>query len=168
MATFTLKLDAYTLRKLTEAARKAGVSPERMAGMMLEAWVHDAVAPGPERAQSGVDEPARAWADAVGDVDGPDPHTTPAGPGGPVVELVEPSRSRFAEMAKDGGVPQEVLAAAVLDSRLFDHDDFEWPEGGDPREDNAANYDLNEVGRPWSEVRPEMEAYLERKLAERK
>ena len=121
MATFTLKLDAYTLRKLTEAARKAGVSPERMAGMLLEAWVHDAVAPGPERAQPGVDEPAHAWADAVGDVDGP-----------------------------------------------FDHDDFEWPEGGDPREDNAANYDLNEVGRPWSEVRPEMEAYLERKLAERK
>lgn len=167
MARFTLDLDDYTLRKLTEAARAAKVTTGRMAGRMLEAWVRDEVGPAPERAPSGVDEPARAWAGAADEGDGSDTHTTPGAPVGPVVEMAEPMRSRFAGMARDGGVPQEVLAAAVLDSRLFDYDDFEWPEGGDPREDNAANYDLNEVGRPWSEIRPEMEALLERKLAER-
>jgi len=166
MTTFTLKLDAYTLRKLTKAARKAGVSPERMAGIMLEAWVRDEVGPGPARAQPGVDEPASAWADAADDVDGPDQHSTPADPRGPVVELVEPMRSRFAGMARDGGVPQEVLAAAVLDSRLFDYDDFDWPEGGDPRT-AVSEPIIEEELRDWEEVRPELEAYLEEKLKAR-
>ncbi|MDO9587601.1 MAG: hypothetical protein Q8R45_12200 [Brevundimonas sp.] len=167
MARFTLKLDEYTLRKLIEAARAAEVTPGRMAGMMLEAWVRDEVGPGPERAQSGVEEPARAWADAADDADGPDPHMTPADRGGPVVELVEPMRSRFAGMAKDGGVPQEVLAAAVLDSRLFDYDDFEWPEGGDPRT-AVSEPIVEEELRDWEEVRPELEAYLEEKLKARR
>ena len=39
MASVTLKLDDYTFRKLTEAAREAGVLPERMAELMLEAWI---------------------------------------------------------------------------------------------------------------------------------
>ncbi len=166
MARFTLKLDEYTLRKLIEAARAAEVTPGRMAGMMLESWVRDEVGPGPERAHPGVDEPARAWADAVGDVDEPDPHSTRAGPGGPVVELVEPMRSRFAGMARDGGIPQEALAAAVLHSRLFDHDDFEWPEGGDPRT-AVSEPIIEEELRDWEEVRPELEAYLEEKLKAR-
>ena len=165
MARFTLKLDDYTLRKLTEAARAAGVTPGRMAGTMLEAWVRDEVGPGPDPAPPGVDEPARAWAGAADDGSR---RGTPAEPDGPVVELAEPIRSRFAGMARDAGVSQAMLAAEVLDSRLFDYDDFKWPEGGDPRDDNPDDYDLNEVGRPWSEVRPEMEALLERKLAERK
>ncbi|HYC67984.1 hypothetical protein [Brevundimonas sp.] len=166
MARFTLKLDDYTLRKLSEAAQAAGVTPGRMAGTMLEAWLRDEVGPGLERAPPGVDEPARAWADAADEEAGR--RATPEAAEGLVVELAEPMGSRFAGIARDGGLPQAVLAAHILDSRLFDYDDFEWPEGGDPRDDNADNYDLNEVGRPWSEVRPELEAYLERKLAERK
>ena len=160
MARFTLRLDEYTLRKLIKAAQAADVTPGRMAGMMLEAWVRDEVEPDPERAQPGVDEPARAWAGAA-DVE-PDPHTTLTDHGAPVVELVEPMRSRFAGMARAGGLPPEVLAAAILDSRLFDHDDFEWPEGGDPRDDRATNHDLNEVGRPWSDVRPEFMALIDK------
>ena len=131
MATFTLKLDKGTLRKLTEAADRAGVTPERMAEMMVETWL---LADDDRPAPSGVGEPARAWAGAAEVGGGSDQFTTPEDYEGPFVDL----------------------------------DEVEWPEGGDPREDNAANYDLNEVGRPWSEVRPEMEAYLERKLAERK
>ena len=146
MARFTLRLDEYTLRKLIKAAQAADVTPGRMAGMMLEAWVRD--------------EPARAWAGAA-DVE-PDPHTTLTDHCAPVVELVEPMRSRFAGMARAGGLPPEVLAAAILDSRLFDHDDFEWPEGGDPRDDRATNHDLNEVGRPWSDVRPEFMALIDK------
>ena len=98
MATFILKLDDNTHRKLTEAARKAGVTPERMAAMVVEAWI---LAEDDLPTPPGVGEPARAWADAT-------------------------------------------------------------QEGGDPFEDNAASYDLNEAGRPWSEVRPEFMALIDK------
>ena len=97
MATFTLKLDDDTLRKLTGAARRAGVTPERMAELMLEAWT---LADDDLPASPGVGEPARAWAGAPSD-------------------------------------------------------------GGRPPADNAA-HDLNEVGRPWSEVRPEFVALIDK------
>lgn len=96
MATFTLKLDDDTFLKLAEAARRAGVTPERMAEMVMETWI---VAADDLPASTGVDEPARAWAGAT-------------------------------------------------------------DEGGDPHEDNAAG--LNEVGRPWSEVRPEFVALIDK------
>ncbi|MDI1327443.1 MAG: hypothetical protein PSV23_11670 [Brevundimonas sp.] len=98
MATFTLKLDDDTLRKLTEAARRAGVTPERMAESMLETWI---LADDDLPASPGVGEPARAWTSAT-------------------------------------------------------------DEGDDPREEIAANHDLNEVGRPWSEVRPEFVALIDK------
>lgn len=67
MATFTLKLDEYTLHKLTEAARKAGVTPERMAEVILEQWIlADDAFSEPDHARARVDEPARAWADETG------------------------------------------------------------------------------------------------------
>ena len=169
MATFTLKLDKGTLRKLTEAARKSGVTPERMAAMTLEAWI--LADDGPDRSLTGVGEPAHAWTGMTKDGD-PDQHTTHEDHEGPFVDLDVAldalSAAKVTVRAKVMGIAPEELAVIELDSRFFDYDDFEWLEGGDPREDNAANYDLNEVGRPWSEVRPEMEAYLERKLAERK
>lgn len=169
MATFTLKLDGYTLRKLTEAAREAGVTPERMAAMTLEAWI--LADDGPDRGSAGVGEPAHAWTGVTTD-SGADQQTTPEDYEGPFVDLDVAlnalSAARIAARAKMTGITPERLATIELDNRFFDYDDFKWPEGGDPRADDAANYDLNEVGRPWSEVRPEMEAYLERKLAERK
>lgn len=169
MATVTLKLDSYTLQKLTAAARKAGVSPERMAVLMLEAWL--LADDGLDRGPVGVAEPARAWTGVTTDSGG-DRQTTPEDYEGPFVDLDvaldAPSTARITARAKSMGIAPEELAALELDSQFFDYDDFEWPAGGDPREDSAANYDLTEVGRPWSEVRPEMEALLERKLAERK
>lgn len=98
MATFTLKLDDDAFGKLIEAAREAGVTPERMAEMMLETGLlagNDLPAP------PGVGEPAAVWA----------------------------------------GEPDDA---------------------GDPRDDSAADYDLNEVGRPWSEVRPEFMALIDK------
>lgn len=163
MTRFVLELDDYSLRKLTQAARAAKVTPARMAETMLEAWLRDEVGPGPERASPGVDEPARAWAGAADAHDEPDPPPAPADSGGPVIELAEPMASRFARMAKDGGLPQAVLAAAVLQSRLLDYDDFEWPKGGDPR--TAVSEPIVEAElRDWEDVRPELEAYLEEKL----
>lgn len=169
MAIFTLRLDSYIHEKLTEAARKAGVTPESMAAMTLEAWVLADV--GLEPGPPGVSEPAQAFIDGTNDGD-PGQHTTPDDDEGPFVALDVPldalSAARITAQANMTGIAPEELAVIALDSRFFDYDDFEWPDGGDPREDKASNYDLNEVGRPWSEVRPEMEAYLERKLAERK
>ncbi|WP_417230200.1 hypothetical protein [Brevundimonas sp.] len=105
MAKLTVNMSDETLQKLTEAARLAGMTPERMAGTMLEAWAQTATgSPATDQTPPGVAEPVRGW-------------------------------------------------AATADGDL------------DPHEDNAANYDLNETGRPWSEVRPELEALLERKLS---
>lgn len=169
MATFTLKLDGYTLRKLTAAAQRADVTLERMAAMTLEAWI--LADDGLGHRSAGVGEPAHAFTDATKD-GGPDQHTTPEDDGSPLVDLEVTldalSAARITARAKMMGIAPEELATTALDGQFFDYDDFEWPEGGDPREDNAANYDLNEVGRPWSEVRPEMVAYLERKLAAHK
>lgn len=104
MARLTVKISDEALRKLTAAARLAGVTPEHMAETRLEAWAQTADdRPVPDHLAPVVSEPARDWAHAT-------------------------------------------------------------DEDRDPREDNAADYDLNETGRPWSEVRPEMEALLERKL----
>ncbi|MBX3476613.1 MAG: hypothetical protein KF910_03320 [Brevundimonas sp.] len=63
--------------------------------------------------------------------------------------------------AKAMGIPPEELAAMVLDARFFDYDDFTWING-DPRDDDPGRYDLNETGRPWSEVRPEFLALIDK------
>lgn len=85
MARFILKLDDDTLLKLTEAARKAGGTPERMAEMVVKAWLlADEDLPAP----SGVSEPARAWAGAT-DEDGSGQLTTPEDYEGPFVDLDE-------------------------------------------------------------------------------
>lgn len=169
MATFTLKLDDYTLQKLTAAARKGRVTPERMAARTLEAWI--LADDGLDRGPAGVGEPAHAWTGVTSD-GGADQQTTPEDYEGPFVDLdvaLEAlTAARITERAKVTGMTPEELATLELDSQFLDYDDFEWPEGGDPRAETATNYDLCEVGRPWSEIRPAMEAFLERKLAERK
>lgn len=169
MVIFTLKLDDYTRRKLTEAALRAGVTPERMATMTLEAWI--LADDGLDHRPTGVREPTHAWSSGTQD-GGSDQHTTPEGHQEPFVDLDVAldalTAARITARAKMMGITPEAFATLELDSQFFDYDDFRWPQGGDPRSDNVANYDLNEVGRPWSEVRREMEAYLERKLAERK
>lgn len=163
MTTFTLTLDGYTLQKLTEAARKAGVTPERMAAMTLEAWILEDDRR--EREPAGVGEPARAWT-GVTNNGGVDQHTTPEDFEGPFVDLDVAldalSTARITARAKALGITPEELATTALDSRFFDYDDFQWPEGGDPREHNAADHDPNETGRPWSEVRPEFMALIDK------
>lgn len=61
--------------------------------------------------------------------------------------------------AKAVGIAPEVLAAQVITEALAAPDGL--------FADHASNYDLQEEGRPWSEVRPELVARMERKLAER-
>lgn len=89
MASFTLKLSDYTLRKLTEAAREAGVTPERMAEMMVEACIRaddDLLAP--TREPAGVGEPARAWAGGTSEgAAEPDQGARPEDYEGPFVDL---------------------------------------------------------------------------------
>jgi hypothetical protein len=76
-----IRLDPKTDRKLRAAAKAAGLSPERMAEMALEAFAA-------EDAEGGVREPKRAWQD-IADPDITFPATTPADYGGPYVELEE-------------------------------------------------------------------------------
>lgn len=87
MATFTLELDDCTLRKLTEAARKAGVAPERMAAMLLDTWL---LADDDRLTPPGVGEPARAWAGATDEgCDESIRLTTPEDYEGPFIDLDE-------------------------------------------------------------------------------
>ena len=90
MASLTLKLSDDTLRKLTEAAHEAGVTPEGMAEMTLEAWAlsHEGP-PSPPLAAEGLAEPGRAWADARENDRESDQHTTPEDYEGPFVDLDE-------------------------------------------------------------------------------
>lgn len=83
------------------------------------------------------------------------------------IRLDDYAVKKLAEKAKATGLSPETIAEILIGNALFDYDDFEWPPGGDPREDHVGNYDLNEPGRPWSEVRPEMVALLQRKLADK-
>ncbi len=68
---------------------------------------------------------------------------------------------KIAEKARLLGVTPEALAIQVIrDEFIGDH------SRDDPRHDHISSYDLNEVGRDWSDVRPELLARMKRKLAE--
>ncbi len=84
MASLTLKLSDDTLLRLTEAAREAGVSPERMAEFTLEAW---GLSPDRLQMAGGLAEPGRAWADASDSDRESDQQTTPEDYEGPFVDL---------------------------------------------------------------------------------
>jgi hypothetical protein len=77
--------------------------------------------------------------------------------------LNEDFAARLAKKAKALGLSPETLALSILDKGLRD----QAGRQDGPMGDHADNYDLDERGRDWSEVRPEMVAYLERKLADR-
>lgn len=82
------------------------------------------------------------------------------------IELSDLAADALTAKAEILGVAPAELAALLLDERLLDQADLIWSDG-DPRQDHAANYDLDESGRAWSDIRPEMIARLERKLGER-
>lgn len=86
--------------------------------------------------------------------------------GAVTLKLDDYAATKLAAKAEALGISIEDLATSLVSSQLFDYDDFTWING-DPRDDHADNYDLKEPGRPWSEVRPELIARLNRKLAER-
>lgn len=77
------------------------------------------------------------------------------------LKLSDYTSAKLSERAKAMGIAPEELAAMVLDDKFFEYDDFTWING-DPRDDDVANYDVNEPGRPWSEVRPEFVALIEK------
>lgn len=81
--------------------------------------------------------------------------------GAMTLKLDDYTAAKIATRAKAMGIPPEELAAMVLDARFFDYDDFTWING-DPRDDDASNYDLQEKGRPWDEVRPELMALIDK------
>lgn len=138
-----------------------------MAAMTLQAWIlaDDGLDGGP----AGVREPAHPWTGATND--GGDQQTSPEDYEGPFVDLDVAldalSAAKITARAKMTGNAPEELATIALDSQFFGYDDFEWPEGGDPR--TAVSEPIVEDDlRDWEDVRPELEAYLEEKLKARR
>lgn len=69
--------------------------------------------------------------------------------------------ARLAERAAAMGVTPEELASLILDARFFDYDDLTWLEG-DAQDASLHGQTVHETGRPWSEVRPEYMALIDR------
>jgi hypothetical protein len=171
--TLTLHLDAYMIRKLRGAAEAAGLSPERMAEMILtSAVLGEQAASGTEAASAaGVEEPAAAWTDAraPGLAGRDEAETEPGDYAGPYVDLDlaldADAASRLGEKAKAAGMSPGPLATSLLNAQLFDYADFTWING-DPREDDVSSDASQEPGRPWSEVRPEFMALIDKTFGE--
>lgn len=66
--------------------------------------------------------------------------------------------AKLAAKARAMGVSPEEFATRVITEAVAPIADL--------HSDHASNYDLQEEGRPWSEVRPELVARMKRKLAE--
>ncbi len=91
MAIFTLKLDDDALLKLTIAAKRIGVDPERLAEMVLESLLLNGDDfSGSAQEAAGVGEPARAWAAKTEEAAVTGDHlTASADYAGPFVDLDE-------------------------------------------------------------------------------
>lgn len=76
--------------------------------------------------------------------------------------LGDSTSARLAEQAKGMGVTPETLAVDLLQQTLIDNEALAARRG-----DHISNHDLNEEGRLWGEVRPELLARMKQKLAER-
>lgn len=70
--------------------------------------------------------------------------------------------AKLVEKAKAMGVTPERLATDLLQQTLDDDGVF-----GVRQSDRVSNHDLNEEGRIWSEVRPELLARMKQKIADR-
>ncbi len=85
--------------------------------------------------------------------------------GAVTIKLDDYDATKLAAKADALGVSVEELATSLVSNQLFDYDDFTWVNG-DPRTDDT---EVDEEGaRDWNEVRPELLAYLEAKLAQRR
>lgn len=71
--------------------------------------------------------------------------------------------AKLAEKAKAMGIEPEALAADLLRQTLATDEAF-----ADRHGDQISNHDLNEEGRAWTDVRPELLARMRQKLAEKK
>jgi hypothetical protein len=74
------------------------------------------------------------------------------------LELDDYASAKLAAKAKALGVSPEEFATRVITEAVAPAADLD--------SDRASNYDLQEEGRPWAEVRPELVARMKRKLAE--
>lgn len=81
------------------------------------------------------------------------------------VTFADDTLAALAARAEALGMTPQALAALYVQEQLLDS--LRWV-GDDPRKDHADNYDLNEIGRAWSEVRPELVTRMEQKLAGQK
>lgn len=76
------------------------------------------------------------------------------------ITIPDEDAARIAERAALLGISPEMLALQMVHNLVND--------GPATRQgDHVSNHDLNEEGRAWSDVRPELLARMKQKLAER-
>lgn len=75
------------------------------------------------------------------------------------IKLDDEASAKLAAKAKAMGISPEEFAARLIAEAVA--------PSADLYADHASNHDLQEEGRPWNEVRPELIARMKRKLAER-
>lgn len=80
-----------------------------------------------------------------------------------VLTVADATADRLAERAEALGLAPAQLAALILDARFFDYDDFSWIDD-DLHDDAPAPRSLNEMGRPWEDVRPDFLALINRTI----
>ena len=67
---------------------------------------------------------------------------------------------KIASAAQATGIPDAAIVASIIESEFFDRAAFDWSE--EAIEDVDATSSEDEPGRPWEEVRPELEALIDR------
>lgn len=77
------------------------------------------------------------------------------------IKLDAYAAQKLAEKAAATGLSPETILETMLSQQFFDYDDFTWING-DPRGVHTSNGDLEEEGRPWSEVRTEFVALIDK------
>ena len=147
------RLSADTAARLVEAASSRSLTPEALATEILRA----AFTP---MSPTGMSEPEVAW---VGDLQldgspGPDLNDHPTSP--VVLDLDNDMIGKIASAAQATGIPDAAIVASIIESEFFDRAAFDWSE--EAIEDVDATSSEDEPGRPWEEVRPELEALIDR------
>ena len=75
------------------------------------------------------------------------------------VTLNDTTLERLRTKAQAMGLAPEILAARLIEQTMFELD-RPYPSKG--VQESERDFDSEEPGRPWSEVRPELEALIDR------
>ncbi len=142
------RLSTDTAARLVEAASSRSLTPEALATEILRA----AITP---MSQGGMSEPELAWVEDQQVNKLNDDPTSPV-----VLDLDDDMIGKIASAAQATGIPDAAIVAWIIESEFFDRTAFDWSD--EAIDDIDATSSEDEPGRPWEEVRPELEALIDR------